>query len=60
MLNAIASPMRKLRLLKADTRAVTAMEYGLIASLIFVVIITGITQVQTNVVALWALVASKI
>jgi len=52
--------MRKLRLLKADTRAVTAMEYGLIASLIFVVIITGITQVQTNVVALWALVASKI
>ena len=30
--------------LKADRRAVTAMEYGLIAALIAVVIIGGVTQ----------------
>ena len=32
-------------MLRSDKRAVTALEYGLIASLIAVVIITGVTSV---------------
>ena len=34
--------------LKVDRRAVTALEYGLIAALIAVVIITGVTTLGTN------------
>ena len=34
--------------LKTDRRAVTALEYGLIAGLIAVVIITGVSLVGTN------------
>jgi pilus assembly protein Flp/PilA len=33
---------------KSDRRAVTAMEYGLIASLVAVVIITTVTQLGTR------------
>ena len=35
-------------MLRSDKRAVTALEYGLIASLIAVVIITGVTSVGTK------------
>ena len=34
--------------LKADRRAVTAMEYGLIAALVAVVIITAVTNLGTQ------------
>jgi len=34
--------------LRSDKRAVTALEYGLIAALIAVVIIAGVTAVGTN------------
>ncbi len=35
--------------LKLDERAVTALEYGLIAALIAAVIVTGVTAVGSNV-----------
>jgi pilus assembly protein Flp/PilA len=60
MLKRMALRQSLLRKLGADTRAVTAIEYGLICSLIFLVIVSGITQVQSQVVALWVLIASKI
>jgi pilus assembly protein Flp/PilA len=44
MLNYLATWMQ----LKTDRRAVTALEYGLIASLIAVVIITGVTMLGTS------------
>ena len=37
-----------MRALTADTRGATAMEYALIASLISIVIITGLTAVGTT------------
>jgi len=40
--------MNSLAKLKSDTRAVTAMEYGMIAALIAVVIIGVVTTVGTN------------
>ncbi len=44
--------------LKSDRRAVTALEYGLIAALIAVVIITGVTTIGTNLAAKFGLVAT--
>ena len=41
-------------------RGVTAIEYGLIASLIAVVIIAGITLIGTNLQAVFAYIATKI
>jgi pilus assembly protein Flp/PilA len=41
-------------------RGVTAIEYGLIASLIAVVIIAGITLIGTNLQAIFAYIAGKI
>jgi pilus assembly protein Flp/PilA len=41
-------------------RGVTAIEYGLIASLIAVVIIAGITLIGTNLQAVFAYIAGKI
>jgi pilus assembly protein Flp/PilA len=43
-----------------DEDGVTAIEYGLIAALIAVVIITGATAVGTNVNALFDYVAGKV
>lgn len=40
--------MNSLAKLKSDIRAVTAMEYGMIAALIAVVIITAVTLVGTK------------
>ena len=39
---------RKLSALRADTRAVTALEYGMIAALIAVVAIAGFTTIGTS------------
>ena len=39
--------------LKSDTRAVTAMEYGMIAALIAVVIVTAVTLVGTNLTSVF-------
>lgn len=40
--------LRLVLLFQHDRRAVTAMEYGLIAALIAVVIITALTTIGTN------------
>ncbi len=46
--------------LKADRRAVTALEYGLIAALIAVVIITGVTTLGTSLNGTFAKVSAKL
>jgi pilus assembly protein Flp/PilA len=44
--------------LRTDRRAVTALEYGLIAALIAVVIITGVTTIGTNLSTKFGLIAT--
>ncbi len=46
--------------LKVDRRAVTALEYGLIAALIAVAIISGVTALGTNINKTFSNIASKI
>ncbi|MEJ0015831.1 MAG: Flp family type IVb pilin [Acetobacteraceae bacterium] len=46
--------------LKTDCRAVTALEYGLIAGLVAVVIVTGVTLIGTNLSTMFTGVAGKI
>ena len=46
--------------LKADRRAVTALEYGLIAALIAVVIIGGVTTLGKNISTTFTTVGSAI
>jgi len=46
--------------LRTDRRAVTALEYGLIAALIAVVIITALTTLGTNLSATFNTIAKKI
>ncbi len=46
--------------LKTDRRAVTALEYGLIAALIAVVIIGAVTTVGKNLTATFTTIAGKI
>jgi pilus assembly protein Flp/PilA len=47
-MNTLNSLIVKINNLRNDRRAVTALEYGLIASLIAVAIVTSITLVGTN------------
>ena len=44
----------------SDEKGVTAIEYGLIASLVAVVIITAVTLVGTNLTSVFSNVASKL
>jgi pilus assembly protein Flp/PilA len=46
--------------LMADRKGVTALEYGLIASLVAVAIITAVTLLGTNIAATFTSVAGKI
>jgi pilus assembly protein Flp/PilA len=46
--------------LRFDKRGVTAMEYGLIASLVAVVIIGAVTLVGTNLNLVFAGISSKL
>lgn len=46
--------------LKHDRRAVTAMEYGLIAALVAVVVIGGLTSVGTHLSAKFNSIASAL
>ncbi len=57
MLNVFVSTILRL---KADRRGVTALEYGLIASLIAVVIITGVTNIGTELAAKFTAIATAI
>ena len=51
---------RTLRRLLRDTSAATAIEYGLIAALIAVVIITGLTSVGSNLNTKLGTIATKL
>jgi pilus assembly protein Flp/PilA len=57
MMNTLTCLMLRL---KNDRRGVTALEYGLIASLIAVVIIAGVTAVGTNAAATFNTIANAI
>lgn len=46
--------------LRRDTKAVTAIEYGLIAALIAVVIIAAVTTVGTKLAATFTTISGKI
>ena len=46
--------------LRADKRGVTAMEYGLIAALIAVVIIVSVTAVGTSLQAVFTSISSSL
>ncbi|MBV9783506.1 MAG: Flp family type IVb pilin [Acidisphaera sp.] len=46
--------------LKTDKRAVTALEYGLIAALIAAVIVTAVTTLGTNLKSTFNTVASDV
>jgi pilus assembly protein Flp/PilA len=52
--------LTRLASLAADRKAVTALEYGLIASLVAVAIITAVTLLGTNIAATFTSVAGKI
>jgi pilus assembly protein Flp/PilA len=49
-----------LRSVMTDRKGVTAMEYGLIASLVAVVIIVGVTAVGTNLNTLFGTIATNL
>lgn len=46
--------------LKTDRRAVTAIEYGLIAALVAVVIITAVSTIGTNLTSTFNKVSSEL
>jgi pilus assembly protein Flp/PilA len=52
--------MRKLQLFLRDEHGATAIEYGLIAALIAVVIITGVTAVGTTLSTTFTSLASNL
>ena len=56
-LNAFISDIHRFR---TDRKAVTALEYGLIASLIAVAIITSVTLVGTNMSAEFSSIAGQL
>ncbi len=57
MLNALSYLMLRL---KTDRRGVTALEYGLIAALIAVVIIAAVTAVGTGLSSTFSKIASEL
>jgi len=58
--DALKSDAFKLDTLRSDKRAVTAIEYGLIAALVAVVIIVSIGLVGTNLGTVFNKVASEL
>jgi pilus assembly protein Flp/PilA len=56
----VKNKVKKWMSLKTDTRAVTALEYGLVAALVAVVIITVVTNLGTNLCATFNTIATTI
>lgn len=54
------SLVSKLQALQADRRGVTAIEYGLIAALVAIAIITAVTLLGTNLSAEFTYIAGKV
>ena len=52
--------LNNLRALAKDERGVTALEYGLIAGLVAVVIITSVTTLGTNLKSTFTTIAAAI
>ncbi len=52
--------MQALRVLRNDRRAVTALEYGLIASLVAIALIVGATKLGSSLNSTFTAVAGKI
>ena len=52
--------LNKLMVLKRDEKGVTALEYGLIAALIAVVVITAVSTLGNNISSAFNTVANKI
>lgn len=52
--------INRLRMLRRDTSGVTAIEYGLIAALIAVVIIVAVTLVGTNLSSTFNTIATSL
>ena len=44
--------------LRGDRRAVTALEYGMMAALIALVVVAGVTRVGATALALWTTVST--
>lgn len=57
MLNALSCLMHSF---KNDDRGVTALEYGLIASLVAIAIVTAVTTFGTNLAAEFTYIGGKI
>jgi pilus assembly protein Flp/PilA len=60
MIASVRQALNTLHYLKADRRAVTAIEYALIAALIAVVIIGAVTTLGTNVANTFNTVSSEL
>jgi len=60
LLRFLMAKMEVFRTLHRDERAVTAMEYGLIAALIAVVIITALTSIGTGLSAKFATISTAV
>lgn len=60
MLHIITKAQAHLLALKSDRRGVTAMEYGLIAALVAVVIIGAVTTLGTKLTATFTTVANSL
>ena len=55
----VAKLLAGIRRFRSDESGATAIEYGLIAALIAVVIIFGVSQLGTKINAVFSLIASK-
>jgi pilus assembly protein Flp/PilA len=52
--------MRHLLRMARDTKAATAVEYGLILALIFLAIVVGVASLATTTVTMWNNVSSEV
>lgn len=59
-MNALTFVAAKIATLRADRRGVTALEYGLIASLVAIAIIAAVTTLGTNLSSEFAFIATKV
>jgi pilus assembly protein Flp/PilA len=59
-MNTISILTAKILRLRSDRRGVTALEYGLIASLVAVAIVVGVTALGTSVGNTFTFIAGKI
>ena len=60
MIEYLKMQLAELTGLRHDSRAVTAMEYGLIAALVAVVVIGGLTTIGTNLSAKFTTIGNSL